>query len=146
MRIQPIRTETDYETAVARIRKLMGAEPGTEAADELEILATLVDAYEVRKFPIKAPHPRAILLFVLEQQGLTRKDLEPMIGSRARVSEILSGKRELTLPMIRRLSAGLRIPADLLVGVEAKPKRRKAAAGRKRPSAEQPPPRLAAAR
>jgi HTH-type transcriptional regulator/antitoxin HigA len=116
MRIQPVRTETDYGSAVKRIAQLMGAEPGTEASDELEILATLVDAYEAKRFPMDTPDPVAIIRFQMEQQGLNRKDLEPMIGSRARVSEVLSRKRNLTLPMIRRLHLGLRIPVDLLIG------------------------------
>ncbi|MGO9337420.1 MAG: helix-turn-helix domain-containing protein [Terracidiphilus sp.] len=116
MRIQPVRTEADHDAAVARITQLMGAEPGSEASDELEILVTLVDAYEAKHFPTAAPDPVAVIKFQMEQQGLSRKDLEPMIGSRARVSEILTGKRALTLPMIRRLHHGLCIPVDLLVG------------------------------
>jgi HTH-type transcriptional regulator/antitoxin HigA len=94
----------------------MGAEPGTTAADELDVLATLVDAYETKHFPMATPDPVTIIKFQMEQQGLTRKDLEPMIGSRGRVSEVLTGKRSLTLPMIRRLHAGLYIPVDLLIG------------------------------
>jgi HTH-type transcriptional regulator/antitoxin HigA len=94
----------------------MGAEPGTAASDELEVLATLVDAYETKQFPMNTPVPLTIIKFQMEQQGLTRRNLEPMIGSRARVSEILTGKRALTLPMIRRLHAGLGIPVELLVG------------------------------
>ena len=117
MRIQPVRTEGEHDEAVARITELMGARPGTEASDELEILVTLVDAYEAKNFPIDTPDPVAIIKFQMEQQGLSRKDLEPMIGGRARVSEILTGRRALTLPMIRRLHHGLRIPVDLLVGV-----------------------------
>ena len=116
MQIQPVRTEAEYDAAVARIAQLMGAEPGTAASDELDVLATLVEAYESKHFPIDTPDPIAIIKFQMEQQGLRRKDLEPMIGSRARVSEVLNGKRALTLPMIRRLHLGLRIPVDLLVG------------------------------
>jgi HTH-type transcriptional regulator / antitoxin HigA len=119
MRIQPIRTEADYDAAVARVAQLMGAKPRTADGDELDVLATLVDAYESKQFPIDTPDPIAIIKFQMEQQGLTRKDLEPMIGSRARVSEVLTGKRALTLPMIRRLHAGLQIPLDLLVGTAA---------------------------
>jgi HTH-type transcriptional regulator/antitoxin HigA len=127
MHIQPIRTEADHEAAVARIAQLMGARPGTAASDELDVLATLVDAYESRHFPIDTPGPIAIIRFQMEQQRLTRKDLEPMIGSRARVSEVLTGRRALTLPMIRRLHAGLKIPVDLLVGTAAAshPRRKK---------------------
>ena len=116
MHIQPIRTESDHDAAVARIAHLMGAKPGTPAGDELDVLATLVDVYESRHFPIDTPDPIAVIRFQMEQQGLTRKDLEPMIGTRARVSEVLTGKRALTLPMIRRLHTRLRIPLDLLVG------------------------------
>ena len=116
MRIQPVRTEADHDAAVARITQLMGAQPGSPASDELEVLVTLVDAYEGRHFPIATPDPVAVIKFQMEQQGLSRKDLEPMIGSRARVSEILTGKRALNLPMNRRLHLGLSIPVDLLVG------------------------------
>jgi HTH-type transcriptional regulator/antitoxin HigA len=94
----------------------MGADPGTSAGDELEVLVTLVDAYEAKRFPMATPEPVAVIRFQMEQQGLSRRELEPMIGSRARVSEVLNGKRALTLPMIRRLHAGLRIPVELLVG------------------------------
>jgi len=123
MRIQPVRTEAEHDAAVARITELMGAEPGTENSDELEVLVTLVDAYETKHFPMETPDPVTIIQFQLEQQGLTRKDLEPMIGSRARVSEILTGKRALTLPMIRRLHAELGIPVDLLIGAAPPPRR-----------------------
>ena len=123
MRIQPVRTEAEHDAAVARITQLIGAKIGTEASDELEVLITLVDAYEARHFPMSTPDPVAIIKFQMEQQGLTRKDLEPMIGSRARVSEVLTGKRSLTLPMIRRLHAGLFIPVDLLVGFNRVPVR-----------------------
>jgi HTH-type transcriptional regulator/antitoxin HigA len=119
MQIQPIRTEVDYDQAVARIADLIGAKPGTGAADELDVLATLVDVYESKRFPMDTPDPVTIIKFQMEQQGLTRKELEPMIGSRARVSEVLNGKRALTLPMIRRLNTGLGIPVDLLVGLSS---------------------------
>lgn len=117
MRIQPIRTDQQHEEAVARIRQLIGSPAESEEGDELEVLATLVDAFEARRFPIDIPNPIALIKFQMEQRGLNRKDLESMIGSRARVSEVLSGKRALTLPMIRRLHTGLAIPVDLLVGI-----------------------------
>jgi HTH-type transcriptional regulator/antitoxin HigA len=123
MRILPVRTEEDHDAAVARIAQRMGARPGTAASDELEVLVTLVDAYEAKHFPIATPDPVAVIKFQMEQQGLSRKDLEPMIGSRARVSEILTGKRALTLPMIRRLHQGLIIPVDLLIGPATAPSR-----------------------
>jgi HTH-type transcriptional regulator/antitoxin HigA len=115
MQIRPIRTEQDHEEALARLAKLMGSAPGTPQGDELEILATLLDAYETKHFPIDAPDPITAIEFRMEQQGLTRKDLETFIGSRARVSEILTRKRSLTLPMVRRLKHGLGISADLLI-------------------------------
>jgi HTH-type transcriptional regulator/antitoxin HigA len=133
MRIQPIRTEAAHEAAVARIRELMGSERGSEGSDELEILVTLVDVYEAMHFPISQPDPVTVIKFQMEQQGLSRKDLEPLIGSRARVSEILTGKRPLTLPMIRRLHHGLRIPVDLLVGTVEAPSRLTRQAHRKGP-------------
>lgn len=127
MHVQPIRTDVDYDAAVARITQLMGAKAGTAAADELDVLATLVDVYESKRFPINTPDPIAVINFQIEQQGLTRKDLEPMIGSRARVSEVLTGKRALTLPMIRRLHAGLHIPVDILVSstTASRPRRKR---------------------
>jgi HTH-type transcriptional regulator/antitoxin HigA len=86
-----------------------------EQGSELDALVTLVSAYEDKRFPIGNSTPIQMIEFAMDQQGLTRKDLEPMIGSRARVSEVLGGKRNLTLAMIRRLTVGLRIPADLLI-------------------------------
>ena len=146
MRIQPVRTEAEHDAALARIALLMGAQRGTEASDELEILATLVDAYESKHFPMDTPDPVAIIKFQMEQQGLTRKDLEPMIGSRARVSEVLTGKRTLTLPMIRRLHADLGIPADLLVGISSDSRRTSERSKRKPPIAVPRPGRRAAGR
>jgi len=114
--IRPIRTEEDHDHAIARITKLMNSPANTPEADELEILVTLVHAYEAIHFPIDPPDPIAAIEFRMENGGWTRKDLEPMIGSRARVSEVLSGKRKLTLTMIRKLSQGMGIPADVLIG------------------------------
>ena len=118
MSIQPIHTDTDHATALARIDALWGADDGTAAADELEILVTLVAEYEARHHPILPPDPIEAIRFRMDQLGLTRKDLEPMVGSRARVSEVLAGKRPLTLAMIRRLRKGLGVPADVLIGGE----------------------------
>ena len=114
--VSPIRTEEDYRVARGRIEKLMSAEPNTPEGDELDVLATLVDAYESEHFPMDAPDPITAIEFLMEQKGLTRKDLEPMIGSRARVSEVMNRKRGLTLAMVRRVRSGLGISADLLVG------------------------------
>ncbi len=113
--IKPIRTESDYERALEDIESLMDARPGTPEGDELDVLATLVEAYEAEHHAIDAPDPIALVEFVMDQRGLERSDLEPMIGTRGRVSEILSRKRPLTLAMIRRLQDGLNLPAEVLV-------------------------------
>lgn len=123
--IHPIRTEADHEAAVARIAELMGAKPSTAEGDELDILATLVDAYEARHHAIDAPDPITAIQFRMDQQGLTRKDLEPVIGTRARVSEILTGQRKLTIDMIRRLRSALGISADLLIDSSSSKTRRR---------------------
>lgn len=116
MEIQPIRTEADYESALARIAELMSAEPETPDGDELDILATLVEAYEQKHFPIEPADPVEAITFRMEQLGLKRKDLEPFLGSRHRVSEVLNRRRGLSLDMIRRLHDGLQIPLEVLVG------------------------------
>lgn len=115
MNIHPVRTEKDYDEALARIETLWGAEPGSEEGRALEILLVLVSAYEEKHHPIPPPSPIEAIHFVMEQQGLTRTDLIPIIGSRPRVSEILNGKRRLTLKMIRSLNARLGIPAEILI-------------------------------
>ncbi len=125
IQVRPIRTENDHAAAVTRIEKLMGARLGSVEGDELDVLATLVDAYEQKHHAIDAPDPVAAIKFRMEQQGLTRKDLEPLIGSRARVSEIMTRKRGLTLAMVRRVRSGLGISADLLVGAVAAPRVRR---------------------
>jgi HTH-type transcriptional regulator/antitoxin HigA len=119
MEIQPIHSETDYEQALARIDRLMEAQSGTPEGDELDILATLVEAYERKHHAIDLPDPVAAIEFRMEQQGLTRADLEPYIGSRGRVSEVLNRRRPLTLAMIRALHAGLAIPLESLIGKDA---------------------------
>lgn len=115
MVIKPIKSKRDYEQALAEIDELMDARPNTPAGDRLDVLATLVAAYEEKQFPIEAPDAVAAIEFAMEQRGLSRRDLEPFIGSRARVAEILNRRRSLTLAMIRRLHAGLRIPAEALL-------------------------------
>lgn len=115
IRVRPIRSEEDHEAAVGRIAELIGAEVGTPEGDELDVLATLADAWEARNQPIDAPDPITAIQFRMEQQGLSRKDLEGMIGSSARVSEVLAGKRKLTIEMIRRIRSRLGISADLLI-------------------------------
>lgn len=113
--VTPIRTERDYEAALAEIEGLMQARPDTLEGDRLDVLATLVEAWEAEHFPIEAPDPIALIQFVMEQRGLDRADLQPMLGERGRVSEILARRRPLTLGMIRKLQAGLGLPADVLV-------------------------------
>lgn len=113
--LRPIRTETDYEAALAEVEQLWGARLGTPEGDRLDVLATLIDAYEAEHYPMDPPDPIDAILFRMEQQGLTRKDLEPLIGTRTRVAEILNRKRGLSIGMIRRLHAALGIPADVLI-------------------------------
>ena len=117
MDIQPIKNEVDYDRALAEIQYLWGAEPDTPDGDRLDILTTLVGAYEAGHHPVDPPDPVEAILFRMEQQGLTRKDMEPILGSRARVSEILNRKRSLSLDMIRNLHKHLHIPLESLVGV-----------------------------
>ena len=116
MDIHPIHDDEGHAQAVARIEQLWGAEPGTAEAEELDVLVTLADAYEVKHHAILPPDPVEAIRFRMEQTGLTRKDLEPLLGSRARVSEVLAHKRPLTLAMIRRLRKGLGLSADVLLG------------------------------
>ena len=115
MEIKPIRTEIDYEAALAEIAELFGARPGTAVGDRLEVLTTLVEAYEEKHYSIPLPDPVEAIYYYLESRGLSRGDLEPYLGSRARVSEILNRKRRLSLEMIRRLNRGLGIPAEILI-------------------------------
>ncbi|MES2257656.1 MAG: helix-turn-helix domain-containing protein [Pseudomonadota bacterium] len=115
MDIKPIRTEDDYHAALREVESLMAAEFGTPEGDRLDVLATLVDAYEARHFPMELPSPIDAIKFIMEQKGLTPKDLEPMIGRLNRVYEILNGRRQLTLPMICRLHEKLGIPAEVLI-------------------------------
>jgi HTH-type transcriptional regulator/antitoxin HigA len=116
MEIKPIRTDADHAAALRRIDSIMDALPGTPEGDELDVLATLVQAYEDRRFPIDDPDPLAAIEFRMDQLGLTRKDLEPLLGPRGRVSEVLNGRRTLSLQMIRRLNRELGIPLESLVG------------------------------
>lgn len=113
--LKPIRTEADYEQALAELERLWGAKSGTAAGDRLDVLATLIDAYEARHHPIDPPDPIEAIRFRMEQQGLSRKDLEPLLGSRARVAEVLNRKRGLSIEMIRRLHATLGISAEILI-------------------------------
>ena len=112
---EPLRIEADYETALARIDDLLNAEPDTPEGRELDVLADLVDLYESRHEPMGWPDPVAAIEFRMEQAGLSPRDLIPFIGSRAKVSEVLSGKRAITTPMARALHEHLGIPADVLL-------------------------------
>src|SRR5215475_10640504 len=113
--IKPIRTKKDYEAALAEVERLWGAKLGTPDGDRLDVLATLIDAYESIHDPIDPPDPIEAIKFRMEQQGLTRKDLEPMIGTRTRVAEVLNRKRGLSIEMIRRLHHSLGISAEVLI-------------------------------
>jgi HTH-type transcriptional regulator/antitoxin HigA len=115
MDVRPIRTEADYRRSLAEIATLMDAEMGSPDGDRLDILVTLVEAYEAARISLEAPDPISAIVFMMEQKALSRRDLEPAIGSRARVAEILNRRRALTLPMIRALSRLLDIPADVLI-------------------------------
>jgi HTH-type transcriptional regulator/antitoxin HigA len=113
--VKPIRTRKDHEAALKKIERLWGAKAGTPEGDRLDLLATLVDAYEAAQFPIDPPDPIEAIKFRMEQQGLTRKDLEPLIGTRTRVAEVLNGRRNLSIATIRRLHQRLGISAEVLI-------------------------------
>lgn len=115
MNIKPIRNERDYDAALAAIDLLMGAEPNTPEGDDLEVLVTLVEAYEAARWPVEAPDPVSAIEHVMEARGLRQKDLANVIGSQPHASEVLRRRRPLTLSMIRALSAEWNLPADLLV-------------------------------
>jgi len=115
MDIKPIKTNADYRATLKEIEALMMAAPDTPEGEKLDILVTLVETYERKHFPLDLPDPVAAIRFEMEQKGLTVKDLEPMIGKRNRVYEILNHKRSLTLKMIWRLHQELNIPAESLI-------------------------------
>lgn len=117
MQIRPIRTDADYKATLKEVSHLMESDPdlGTPEGDRLDVLVTLVQAYEAKHYPIDLPDPIEAIKFRMEQAGLTAKDLEPMIGQRNRVYEILNRKRALTLPMIWKLHQQLGIPAESLI-------------------------------
>lgn len=113
--LKPIRNEADYDAALEEVGRLWGAKSGTPDGDRLDVLATLIDAYEAKHYPIDPPDPVEAIRFRMEQQGLTRKDLEPMIGPRNRVADVLNRKRGLSIDMIRQLHDGLGISAEVLI-------------------------------
>ena len=113
--LKPIRSEANYEATLAEVEHLWGAKSGTPDGDRLDVLATLIDAYETEHYPMDPPDPIEAIKFRMEQQGLTRKDLEPIIGTRTRVAAVLNRKRGLSIDMIRRLHERLGISADVLI-------------------------------
>jgi len=115
MELRPIRTQADYKAALKMISSLLDAHEGSREAGMLEVLSVLVEAYEEEHHPMEPPDPIEAIKFRMEQMGLTRRGLEPYLGSRARVSEVLNRKRPLSVEMIRRLNAGLGIPAEILI-------------------------------
>jgi len=115
MNLKPVKNKTQLNRALKRIDELWGAKPNTEKGDELDILMLLVEKYEEEHYPIPPSDPVEAIKFLMEQKALTRKDLEPFLGTRARVSEVLNKKRNLTLPMIKKLHDGLNIPYNCLI-------------------------------
>lgn len=133
MQIRPLKNEADYDAALKEIERYFEKEPapGSRDGDRFDLLALVIGDYENRHWPIDPPDPVAAIEFAMEQRGVTRSQLEPILGSRARVSEILARKRHLTLPMIWRLHRTLKIPAEALIGpyaLASSPRRTKAAA------------------
>ncbi len=115
MELKPIKNQAEYKVALREIEALFDVADKTPEADRLEILVMLVEKYEAQHHPITEPDPIDFLHYAMETRGLSRKDLEPYIGSRGRVAEVLNRARPLTLVMIRRLSEGLKLPADVLI-------------------------------
>src|SRR5471032_3255697 len=113
--VRPIRTKRDYEAALKEVERLWGAKAGTSDGDRLDVLATLIDAYEAEHYPMDPPDPVEAIKFRMEQLGLSRKDLQPLIGTRTRVAEVLNRKRSLSIGMIRRLHDRLGISAEVLI-------------------------------
>jgi HTH-type transcriptional regulator / antitoxin HigA len=122
--VRPIKTRRDYEAAMKEVEHLWGARSGTPNGDRLDVLATLIDAYEEKHYPMDPPDPIEAIKFRMDQQGLTRKDLVEILGTRTRVSEILNRRRNLSIGMIRQLHKKLGISAEVLI----RPTRAKSAA------------------
>src|ERR1700682_1873096 len=119
--VKPIRTRRDYDAALKEVERLWGAKAKTRDGDRLDVLATLIDAYEAEQYPMDPPDPIEAIKFRMEQQGLTRRDLEELIGTRTRIAEVLNGKRGLSIGMIRRLHGRLGIWAEGLIRPSRKP-------------------------
>lgn len=115
MEIKPIKTENDYNDSIKRIEDLWGSKKDSPKGDELDLLVTLVESYELKHYPIAPPDPVEAIIFRMEQMGMTKTDLAKYLGSQSRVSEVLGRKRKLTLKMIKSLYKGLKIPAEILL-------------------------------
>lgn len=115
MDIKPVKTKKDHVNALKRIEQLMGAKANSPEGDELDVLVTLVEAFEAKHYPIDAPDPIAAIQHRMEDLGMERKDLEPLLGSRSRVSEVLNRKRKLTMEMVRTLHVKMNLPAEALI-------------------------------
>ena len=115
MEIRPIKTEQDYNMSIKRIEELWGAKRDTPEGDEFDLLCTLVESYEMKHYPIAPPDPIDAIKFRMEQMEMTKADMVEYLGSQSRVSEILNGKRRLTLKMVKLLYKGLKIPAEILL-------------------------------
>lgn len=115
MNIKPIKTESDYNESIKRIEELWDAKKDTPEGDELDLLVTLVESYEMKHYPIAPPDPVDAIKFRMEQMGMTKTDMAKYLGSQSRVSEVLSRKRKLTLKMVKSLYKGLKIPAEILL-------------------------------
>lgn len=115
MNIRPIKTEQDYLDSIKRIEELWGAKKDTPEGDELDLLVTIVEAYEIKNYPITPPDPIDAIKFRMEQMDMTRSDMIKYFGSQSKVSEVLNRKRGLTLKMVKSLYKGLRIPAEILL-------------------------------
>lgn len=115
MDIRPIKTEQDYNDSIARVEELWGAKRDTSEGDELDLLVTLVESYEMKHYPIAPPDPIDAIKFRMEQMGMSKADMVKYLGSQSRVSEILNRKRALTLKMVKSLYKGLKIPAEILL-------------------------------
>lgn len=115
MDIKPIKTKKDHANALKRIEQLMSAKANSPEGDELDVLVTLVEAYEAKHYAIDAPDPIAAIQHRMEALGMERKDLEPLLGSKSRVSEVLNRKRKLTMDMVRTLHVKMNLPAEALI-------------------------------
>ena len=113
--VRPIRSKRDHAAVLKEAERLWGAKAGTRDGDRLDVLVTLIEAYEEEHYPIDPPDPIEAIKFRMEQQGLTRRDLEEIIGTRTRIAEVLNRKRGLSIAMIRRLNERLGIPAEVLI-------------------------------